>query len=169
MHDVMRSVIQHPFWPFPSQTLYEQSGWLVGRAPSQLELIKGCNAPRVYSILLPWPKKRPLRLCIKSEHCSYHGISKNQAWLRFGVQWCAKSQPATPPYQSPDHADMRDKNSVLILCIIAVAVFFFLARVVVVCVPRSPPLCVATFRAPRPQTVLVEPPPDTSNGLQFKI
>ena len=28
-------------------------------------------------------KKWPLRLCIKSEHCSYHGISKNQAWLRF--------------------------------------------------------------------------------------
>ena len=29
-------------------------------------------------VVLPWPKKkRPLTLCIKSEHCSYHGIS---AW-----------------------------------------------------------------------------------------
>ena len=28
-------------------------------------------------LVLPWPKKRPLRLCIKSEHCSYHAIS---AW-----------------------------------------------------------------------------------------
>ena len=30
-------------------------------------------------------KNRPLGLCIKSEHCSYHGISKNQAWFRFGA------------------------------------------------------------------------------------
>ena len=54
----------------------------------------------------PGQKKRPLRLCIKSEHCSYHGISKNQAWLRFGVQRCAKSRPVVPPCQSPDHADI---------------------------------------------------------------
>ena len=36
-----------------------------------------CNA-----LCTSWPKKnkkRPLRLCRKSEHCSYHGISKNQA------------------------------------------------------------------------------------------
>ena len=35
----------------------------------------------------PWPKKkkRPLGLCIKSEHCSYHGMSQNQAWLRFSA------------------------------------------------------------------------------------
>ena len=51
-------------------------------------------------------KKRPLRLCIKSEHCFYHGISKNQAWLRFGVQWCVKSRLAATPCQSPDHADI---------------------------------------------------------------
>ena len=54
----------------------------------------------------PGQKKRPLRLCIKSEHCSYHGISKNQAWLRFGVQRCAKSRPVVPLCQSPDHADI---------------------------------------------------------------
>ena len=30
-------------------------------------------------------KKRPLGLCIKSERCSYHGISKDQAGLRFGA------------------------------------------------------------------------------------
>ena len=38
--------------------------------------------------LLPWPKKnkkRPLRLCINSEHSSYAWISKNQARLRFGA------------------------------------------------------------------------------------
>ena len=40
------------------------------------------------------------------EHCSYHGISKSQALLRFGVQQCGKSRPATPPYQSADHADI---------------------------------------------------------------
>ena len=51
-----------------------------------------------------WTKKRPLRLCIKSEHCSYHGISKNQAWLRFGVQRCMKSRPVVPLCHSPDHA-----------------------------------------------------------------
>ena len=33
----------------------------------------------------PGKKKRQLRWCIKSEHCSYHGISKTQAWLRFGA------------------------------------------------------------------------------------
>ena len=54
----------------------------------------------------PGQKKRPLRLCIKSEHCSYHRILKNQAWLRFDVQWCAKSRLAAPPCQTPDHADI---------------------------------------------------------------
>ena len=46
-----------------------------------LDYARGCCKP---------PKKKkfiggtqhPL-LCIKSEHCSYHTISKNQAWLRF--------------------------------------------------------------------------------------
>ena len=55
-------------------------------------------------------KKRPLRLCIKSKHCSYHGILKNQAWLRFSVQRCAKSRPAAPPCQSLDHADIAWKE-----------------------------------------------------------
>ena len=54
----------------------------------------------------PGQKKRPLRLCIKSKHCSYHGILKNQAWLCFGVQRCAKSRPVAPPCQSLDHADI---------------------------------------------------------------
>ena len=58
------------------------------------------------STYYPGQKKRPLPLCIKSEHCSYHGISKNQAWLRFGVQRCAKSRPVVPLCQSPDHADI---------------------------------------------------------------
>ena len=58
------------------------------------------------SATLAKKKKRPLRLCIKSEHCFYHGISKNQAWLRVGVQWCAKSRLAAPPCQYPDHADI---------------------------------------------------------------
>ena len=60
---------------------------------------------RPITFYYPGQKKRPLRLCIKSKHCSYHGILKNQAWLLFGVQRCAKSRPAAPPCQSPDHAD----------------------------------------------------------------
>ena len=35
------------------------------------EIIDELNVANV----LPWPKKWPLRLCIKSEHCSYHAIS----------------------------------------------------------------------------------------------
>ena len=39
---------------------------------------------------LPWTKKTVTTIMhIKSEHCSFHGISKNQAWLRFSVQRCA--------------------------------------------------------------------------------
>ena len=38
-------------------------------------LCKGCMRHRMY--YYPGQKKRPLRLCIKSKHCSYHAIS---AW-----------------------------------------------------------------------------------------
>ena len=50
-------------------------------------------------VVLP-KKKQLLGLCIKSEHCSYHGILKNQAWLRFG----AAMSEAVPPCQSCDIA-----------------------------------------------------------------
>ena len=43
------------------------------------------HAARTSATTLAKKKKRPLRLYFKSEHCFYHGISKNQAWLRFGV------------------------------------------------------------------------------------
>ena len=74
------------------------------RLSSQLLIACSVLGTELY-FYYPGQKKRPLRLCIKSEHCSYHGISKNQAWLRFGVQRCAKSRIAAPLCQSPDHAD----------------------------------------------------------------
>ena len=42
-------------------------------------------------------QKKNGHLDIKIKHCSYHGILKNQAWLRLGVRWCAKSRLAAPP------------------------------------------------------------------------
>ena len=63
-------------------------------------------------------KKRPLRLCIKSEHGSHQGISKNQASV------CSDARSRGQPRHRASLRIMlimlilRDKNSVLILCII---------------------------------------------------
>ena len=78
--------------------------------------------PHGLTTTLAKKKKRPLRLCIKSEHCFYHGISKNQAWLRFGA---AMREVTASRATLSISSLLRDKNSVLILCIIVVAVFFF--------------------------------------------
>ena len=50
----------------------------------------GCSAWMCY----PGQKKRPLRLCIKSEHCSNHGILKNKAcWASVCSDARSRGQP----------------------------------------------------------------------------
>ena len=60
-------------------------------------------------IVLPWPKKNGHNDYASNQNTvPIMGYWKNQAWLHFGVQRCAKSRPAAPPCQSPDHADHAD-------------------------------------------------------------
>ena len=72
-------------------------------------------------------KKPPLRLCIKWEHCFYHGISKKSSLIALR---CSDARSRGQPRHRANLTILRDKNSVLILCTIQVA-GFFLARVVV--------------------------------------
>ena len=77
----------------------------------------------MWSSYYPGQKKRPLRLCIKSEHCSYHAISRD---------WRGLPRLRASLHRSAiklDFSISHDRNSVLILCMIVVAVLF-LARVV---------------------------------------
>ena len=64
--------------------------------------------------LLPWPKKkkkRPLWLCIKWEHCFYHGISKKSSLIALR---CSDARSRGQPRHCANLVILRDKNSVLI-------------------------------------------------------
>ena len=59
-------------------------------------------------------KKRPLRLCIKSEHCSYHGISKIKLDC---ASVCSDARSRGQPRHRANLLIMlivRDQNSVLV-------------------------------------------------------
>ena len=59
---------------------------------------------------LPWPKKKTATWImnkIRTLFLSYHGLSKNQAGLRFGGamrEFARRAWPAVPPCQSHDIA-----------------------------------------------------------------
>ena len=66
----------------------------------------------------PGQKKRPLRLCIKSERCSYHAISAWSGDWHGGASCRDFAHRCTPSAIKLDFSISRDRNSVLILCII---------------------------------------------------
>ena len=82
-----------------------------------------CNCRKLSRVQIYYPgqkkkKKRPLRICIKSEHCSYHAIS---AWSAWSGDWHGGAASRDFGHRCTPKLDFsisHDRNSVLILCII---------------------------------------------------
>ena len=103
-----------------------------GRTLMKLQLPRAKRSSSLLSLTcsctywpLPWPKKRPLKLCINQNTVPITGYRKIKLDC---ASVCSDARSRGQPHHRANlliTLILRDQNSVLILCIILVAVFFF--------------------------------------------